>query len=866
MKNKKQLNNILWHNISSNEAERFLNSDRRKGIKEKEVISRRELYGENKISKSKKFSLLKLFLNQFNSPLIYILVIATIVTFVMKEYLDSLVIFISVFVNAIFGFFEEMKVSKVFNKLSSVLKTTATTIRDGKKKEIFQEDLVMGDLVLLKAGDKVPADGRLVYSENLQISEAVLTGESKASQKKIRKISKNTQLADRDNMVYMGGLVESGKGFFLVTSVGKTSEVGNIADMLREVKELKSPLQKKIAKLGKFIGLTILVLVGILFLGGILRGDNHLKTFEAAIAIAVGGIPESLPIVVTVILAVGMERLLRKKGLVRKMNAVETLGSASIICLDKTKTLTQGRMKVEKLESDDKKMAIKIGVICNEAYAENPMEKPKNWSIKGSPTDKALFLMGENKNLFKNSFKDEYREIIKYSFDFHYKIQASLIKENEKFFIYVTGAPEKVIERSKNKDSWHKKSEKLAGEGLRVIALAYREIKNPPKNSKDLLKECEKLKLIGVAGFKDPLRDGIRNAIEKSRRSGIEPIIITGDQSKTALFIAQEAGIQVDANQVLKGCDLDRMSDSQLRKTVHNFKIYVRAEPRHKIRIVTAWQKNDRVVAMVGDGVNDAPAIKQADIGIAVGSGTEIAKQASDLILLNDSFDIIVEAVAEGRTILNNLRKSIAYVLSDSFASIIVVGMAKVVFGWPLPILPAQILWNNLIEDTFPTIAYAFEPPEKGIMKKKPGDFKNELLTKEMKVLIFLVGAIEQFIILFIFWILFIKMNWDLDYVRTLMFGFFALDTGFIIYSFKDLDKNIWQIDLLNNRWLNVASVFVILAFLATIYVPFLQLLIKTVPIDFKGWMILTGVIVLNIFLVEITKYIFIVKRRNNKS
>lgn len=865
MKNKKQLNKILWYNISANEAERFLNSDRRKGLKVKEIDSRRKEYGENKISKAKKFSLLKIFLSQFNSPLIYILIIATVITFVMKEYMDSLVIFISVFVNTIFGFVEEMKVSKVFNKLSSALKTTATVIREGKRKEVFQEELVVGDLINLKAGDKVPADGRVVCSDNLQISEAVLTGESKASQKEIRKNPKDTQLADRENMVYMGSLVESGKGSFLVTSVGKASEVGTIADMLREAKELKSPLQKKIAALGKLIGLTILVLVGILFLGGILRGDTYLETFQAAIAIAVGGVPESLPIVVTVILAIGMERLLRKKGLVRKMNAVETLGSASIICLDKTKTLTQGKMQVEELISDNKKLAIKIGAICNEAYAENPMEKPEDWSIKGSPTDKALFLIGKDKNIFKTSLKDQYQEIVKYSFDFHHKIQASLIKEGEKFFIYVTGAPEKVIERSKNKDSWQQKSEKLAEKGLRVIALACREIKNPPKNPKDLLKECEKLKLIGVAGFKDPLREGIREAIEKSRRAGIEPIIITGDQSKTALFIAQEAGIQVDANQVLEGRDLDGMSESQLKKTVHNFRIYVRAEPRHKIRIVNAWQKNGKVVAMVGDGVNDAPAIKQADIGIAVGSGTEIAKQAADLVLLNDSFDIIIEAVAEGRTILNNLRKSIAYVLSDSFASIIVVGTAKVVFGWPLPILPVQILWNNLIEDTFPTIAYAFEPPEKGVMKKKPEDFKAKLLTREMKILIFLVGVIKQFIILFIFWILFMKMNWELDYIRTLMFGFFALDTGFIIYSFKDLDRNIWQIDLLNNRWLNVASVFVILAFLATIYVPVLQTLIKTVPIDFKGWMILIGVIILNIFLVELTKFIFIVRRKNKR-
>jgi Ca2+-transporting ATPase len=331
--------------------------------------------------------------------------------------------------------------------------------------------------------------------------------------------------------------------------------------------------------------------------------------------------------------------------------------------------------------------------------------------------------------------------------------------------------------------------------------------------------------------------------------------------------MAKEGSVTFNFRQVgniavsLEGKDLDGMSESQLKKTVHNIRIYVRAEPRHKIRIVNAWQKNDKVVAMVGDGVNDSPALKKADIGIAVGSGTEIAKQTSDLILLNDSFDIIIDAVAEGRTVLNNLRKSIAYVLSDSFASIIVVGVSKVFFGWPLPILPVQILWNNFIEDTFPTIAYAFEPAEKGAMKKKAESVKISLLTKKMKILIFVIGTIKQFLILFLFWIIWGKMNWDLDYVRTLIFGFFALDTAFVIYSFKSLDKNIWQIDLFNNKWLNGASVFVIVAFLATIYVPLLQTLIKTVPIDLKGWLIIAGVVAINLALVEITKYIFIIRR-----
>jgi len=862
MKNQKQLNNVSWHNTSTKETARFLGSDNQHGINESEIEFRRINYGENKIAKSKKFSLFKTFISQINSPLVYVLIFATVVTFLMKEYTDSIVIGLSIVFNTIFGFWEEVKVSRVFDKLNSVLSTTATVFRSGQKQEISQSEIVLGDLVSLRIGDKVPADGRIISSENLQISEAIITGESEASKKIIKKLPKEMHLADRENMVYMGSLVEAGKGIFLVTAIGQSSEVGNIANLLKETEELKSPLQMKIAQLGKFIGAVILGLVGVLFVGGLWRGDGLLETFEAAVAIAVGGVPESLPIVVTVILVIGMERLLRKKGLVRKMNSVETLGSASVICLDKTKTLTQGKMELQKLISDNKELTTKIGVICNEAYAENPEDQKKDWIVNGSPTDKALFLMGSKKKIFQTSFAEESQEILKFSFDFHYKFQASLIKEGGKFFIYVIGAPERIIERAKIKDGWQKKSEKLAAQGLRVVSIAFREIKKPPENVEELLREIKNLTIVGLAGLRDPLREGIKRAIGKAKKAGIEPIIITGDQIKTVLFIAKEAGLQVEAHQVLEGRDLDGMSESQLRKTVHNFKIYVRAEPRHKIRIVNAWQKNGKVVAMVGDGVNDAPAIKQADIGIAVGSGTEIAKEAADIILLNDSFDIIIEAIAEGRTILNNLRKSIAYILSDSFASIIVVGVSKVVFGWPLPILPVQILWNNFIEDTLPTIAYAFEPTEKGIMNKKAENMETGILTREMKFLIFFVGTIEQFIILFVFWLLWGKFGWDLDYVRTLMFGFFALDTAFVIYSFKDLKKNLWEIDLFNNKVLNFSSVLVIVSFLATIYVPFLQTLIKTVPIDAKGWFVLGGIVGGNVFMIELTKYIFNAKHR----
>ncbi|MFO7807014.1 MAG: HAD-IC family P-type ATPase [Candidatus Moraniibacteriota bacterium] len=865
MKNRERLNKVVWHNLPLNEITKELEVDFNKGLTKKEVAARRKKYGVNKIAKEKKFSKIKVFISQFNNPLIYILIAAAGVTLLMGKWTDGLVISLAVIVNTFFGYWEEVKVSKIFKKLHLALKTKAIVYRNGHKKEIFQKDLVVGDVIELKTGNKVPADARALEVENLQVSEAILTGESAPSQKTSEPLPEDTNLAERENMVYLGSMVESGNGKAVVVAVGDDTKTGNIATILRETKEEKSPLQKKMASFGRIIGLVIGGLSIVLFLGGLLRGDDILQTFEAAVAIAVGGVPESLPVVMTVVLAIGVERLLRKKGLVRKINSVETLGSTSVICLDKTKTLTQGKMELDKLVAEDKSLALKTAVLCNEAYAENPEDEPGNWKVNGSPTDKALFFAGKKEGIFKHKLSKKSKEILKLEFSFGNKFQASLREEEGKYFIYVTGAPEEVLKRSKDAEDEKHLSEELAQKGLRVVALARKEVKEPASNKERLEKEIKELEFVGLVGFKDPLRPDIPASIKKAREAGVMPVIITGDQRKTAQFVAREAGIEFKENQVIEGKDLEKMSEEELAENVDKYRIYARTEPEHKIRIVSAWQKKGEVVAMVGDGVNDAPAIKKADIGLSLGSGTEIAKEASDLVLLNDSFDIIVKAIGEGRTILDNIRKAIAYILSDSFASIIIVGAARIVFGWPLPILPVQILWNNFIEDTLPTISYAFEPAEKDVMKRKAEPKNISLLTKKIKTLIFFTGIIKQFIILFLFWLFWSVAGWDLDYVRTLMFGAFALDTAFVVFSFKNLHKNIWQINPFSNKWLNWSSLFAIIAFVSTIYVPFLQNLIKTVPLDLKGWLILAAVATTSVVLVELTKWIFIVKSQNKE-
>jgi len=858
------MNQILWHNLSWEEVVKKLNSDPKRGLNEKEVKSRQEEFGKNLIPEQAPFSSLKIFLDQFKSPLIYILIIAGIVTLALKAFTDSIVIFLAIFINALFGFWEEKKTSRILEKLKTVLKTKAIVLRDGQKIEIFKEELVPGDIFYLKAGDKVPADGRLIEVENLKVSEAVLTGEWIPSQKTTKTLPKETPLADRENMVYMGSLVEAGFGKAICTETGTRTETGKIALLVKETKEEKTPLQKKLTGFGKVIGILIGVICFFIFVGGILREGNLLEMFEASVAIAVGGIPEALPIVMTLILTVGMGRILRKKGLVRRLSSVETLGSTQIICFDKTKTLTQGKMELDSIISEDENLALKIAVLCNEGFIENPQDPKENWKIRGSPTDKALLKAGIERGLLKPELEKKSLEVNFLPFDPSNKYLLSLRKEGEKYFLYVSGAPERILEKSLNKKGWSEKLERLTEKGLRVIGVGYKEISNLKSqmsnlsNLSNLNELASDFNFVGLIALKDPLRPEVKEAIEVCKQAGMKPVLVTGDHKLTAIAVAKEVGFELKKESVLEGKDLDKLSDKDLGKILEKIQIFARVEPKHKMRIIKAWQEKGKVVAMTGDGVNDAPALKKADIGIALGSGTEVAKESSDLVLLNDSFSIIIKAIEQGRVILDNLRKSISYILADSFTSIILIGFAKIIFGWPLPILPVQILWNNFVEDTLPDITYAFEPKEKGIMKRKPAPAKAPLLTKEMKILIFGTGLIDEFLTLILFWYLWGRLGLNLDYVRTVIFGAICIDTAFVIYCFKSLRKNIWQINPFSNKWLVISSIVVFLAFALAVYLPPLQTILHTVPLGIGSWLILIGVGILSMFLVEVTKWYFI--------
>lgn len=910
-----------WHNRSWQEAIEEFNSDQEKGLLENEAWSRQKEIGKNMLPEEKPLSRLRIFFEQLKSPLIYILIIAGFITLFLREWADFIVIFGAVFLNTIVGYFQEYKAGRSLRALKKVVKTEAQVIRDGNEVKLDSIELVPGDIMILIAGNKVPADGRLIEVNNLKINEAPLTGEWLSDEKEIQVLSEDTPLADRSNMVYLGCMVEGGKGKAIVTSIGKNTEMGKIAILVKETPEEKTPLQIKIANFSKKIGIIIGLISLFIFIGGLLRGKDLLEMFMTSIAVAVAAIPEGLPVAMTVILALGMQRILDKKGLVRKLVAAETLGSTSIACSDKTLTLTQGKMEVTqtvtseiKIESvgktrwsdvfkekidEDQILLVQISTLINEAFVENPSDPYPLWRVQGNPTDKAFLLAGAEVGFKKQELTKAYLKIDEIPFNSQNKFVAALIqaepsplKDGKKTkvsliksplvkgtpqLLFISGAPEKILglsvsfqskgkETELDKDAFiklNKELEDLTSKGLRVVGVGYRKISKVV--SQNLEDEIHDLVFVGFIGLKDPLRKEAKEAIQLCKKAGLKPIIVTGDHLLTTKAIGEELGLKTGKENMIEGRQLDELSEEEFQEKVKDIEIYARVEPRHKLRIIEAWQKRGEVVAMTGDGINDAPALKKADIGVALGSGTDVAKEVSDLILLTDNFNIIPAAVEEGRAILDNIRKVITYLLSDSFTETILIGVS-IIFGWPLPVTAVQILWTNLIEDGLPSIALAFEPKEKDLMEKKPQGKDVHLLTREMRTIIFIIGIFTDLILLGLFLWLFNKLGEEnLLYIRTMIFAGLGINSLFYIFSCKSLRKNIWHINPFSNKFLVGGVIFGFLMLVAGIHLPLFQALLKTVSLGFQDWLIIIGLGILNIILIEITKYYFITKHQTEK-
>ncbi|MBI2642045.1 MAG: HAD-IC family P-type ATPase, partial [Candidatus Wildermuthbacteria bacterium] len=745
-----------WHALSWEEVAKIFETDLEKGLTDAQVKERHKLFGKNILPKEKFPSRFQVFLGQLKSPLILILIGAGVITLFLQDYTDSIVIWGAVALNSFLGYFQEYRATKALAELKKALKVHSIVVRNGNSKEIPQEEIVPGDIVLLKAGDKIPADGRIIQAWDMKAQEAVLTGEWLASEKTNAVVEREVPLGDKENMVFMGSIVEEGEGKVVATGTGQHTELGKIAVLLKEIKGSETPYQFRLNKFAKLIGYLFGIIAFLIFLEGLLAGKPFNEIFTLAVAIAVASVPEGLPVAITAVLAIGMSRMLKRKGLIRNLASTETLGSTSVIATDKTLTLTEGRMEMDEifsLDPKDGRRTLTIAALANDAFVENPDAVFQEWIVRGKPTDKALLIAAMEAGISKTGMQKEFPLLERISFESSTQYQASIHQTPQGVTAFISGSPEKLLSMAALKDKMvvEEKLKELTEKGLRVLALGEKVLpfKTFPKSDHVAL-ELHDIEFVGLIALKDPLRKGVKEAIAKAAEAGIETIIVTGDHARTAAAVAKEIGIDGDPSSTIEGRELEKLSDQDLDSMLSTLKVYARVEPKHKLRIVEAWQRRGQIIAMTGDGVNDAPALKKADIGIALGSGTEVAKETGDLVLLGDSFSIIPLAIEEGRIIVDNIRKIITYMLTGSFTEIILIS-ASILFGLPLPITASQILWVNFVEDGLPGIALTFEKGEKDVMKRRPEGKHIQLLPLPMKTIIFLVGISTDLILLGLF-------------------------------------------------------------------------------------------------------------------
>ncbi|OGE76490.1 MAG: hypothetical protein A3K06_03295 [Candidatus Doudnabacteria bacterium RIFCSPHIGHO2_01_52_17] len=848
-----------WHSIPLDDALRRLSANPNAGLTAGEAANRQKAWGKNVLPKGKTVSALERFLRQFTSPLVYILLFAAALTWWIGEYADMTVILIVVILNAIIGFFQEYRANKIFEKLKAIVRVQALVFRGGKIATMDSQELVPGDLIVIKSGDKVPADARLISVNDLQTDEALLTGESKPVSKILDTAPEKALVGDRHNMVFMGTVVEQGEGRAVVVSTGGRTEIGQISLLTQSADEEDSPLQKRMGKLAKFLTELFVVISAAIFIIGIAEGDPWVEMITTTVAVAVAAIPEGLPAVISIVLAVSSKKILEKKGLVLKLLAAETLGSTAVICTDKTGTLTYGRMKVEELHTKDEGEAELALGLANEAIIE---ERDGKKVVRGEATDKAKLEKFLGAGL---DFEQTLQKMPRVGFlPFHdeRKYIASFHQDGKKMRIFVSGAPEYVLRLCDTAEALKKESQKtyesLAARGFRVIGLAAKTVPLPKKrefSTAELLKLVNKLDYVGLAAIRDPIREEVKQTIALTKQAGIRVIMITGDHVLTAKAIGLELGLRTSGKSVLTGEEMDTMSDRELIESLTTLEIIARVNPVHKMRIINAWQKLGAIVAMTGDGVNDAPALKAAEIGVALGSGTDVAKEASDLILLDDGFSTITAAVAEGRTAFANIRKATVVVMSNAFTELVLI-TSTLIFHTPFPVTAVQILWVNIVEDSLPVLAMAFEPEEEDIMKTRPTSPGEPILDRASKFIIFGVSIVTDLALVGIFLYLYRYSGWEFVKIQTFIFIATATPTLLNIFAFKSLRRPIYRIKLFNNTFLIIAVAAGLALMLMAIYLPFFNRFLKTVPLPV--WPALAAFVafpLLKLLMVELTKW-----------
>jgi Ca2+-transporting ATPase len=867
-----------WYQLNSEDILRKLNTSE-EGLTDKGVKERLKQYGPNKLAEEEKINRLKILLHQFTSPLIYILILAAIVTFLLKEYIDTGVIMAVVLLNAIIGYIQEFKAEESVRALKKMIVPHARVLRDRREKEVNSVDLVPGDIVLLSSGSRVPADLRLFKTIELKVEEAMLTGESIPSEKNISTIKEdNLTPGDRKNMIFMGTAVVNGRAKGIVVETGQKTVLGQIAKEVREVSALKTPLQDKLERFAKLIGLVVIGFSALVFGTGIMLGAKASDMFMTAVATAVSAIPEGLPVAVTITMAIGVARMARRNAIVRKLPAVETLGSTTVIGSDKTGTLTRNEMTVRLVHDGEKiyefsgsgyepegkilleqtsvnpdelknlQQVLRIGLLCNES---NVYEEDGLYRVDGDPTEGALIVSALKAGLMSEDEKNNYPQITILPFESERGYMASLHRHKEKKYIFVKGAPEIVVDmcarsvvgKGLEKNEIVQDANAFAKEGLRVLAMAY--IEAPPDLEEITHRDIESnLIFAGLQGMLDPPRSEAVDAVKGCKDSGIRVVMITGDHAVTASAIAGMLGISTEDSKVLTGKEIETMSDDELFNAVKDISVFARVAPQHKLRITRQLAGHGEIVAVTGDGVNDAPALKAAHIGIAMGrTGTDVAKEASDIVLADDNFASIFAAVEEGRVVYDNIRKVTLFLVSCGLGELIAI-LVTIVMGIPIPYIPAQILWLNLVTNGLQDIALAFEPAEKGILDRAPRKPKEGILSSLMIQRTFLMGTVLAAGTLFVF-ISDLNQGVPLERARTAALTTMVFFQFYQALNCRSETESIFSMSPMSNPFLFYAMIAAFFAQLAVLYVP-----------AFQEWLEIVLVTVTIIIAVEMDKWI----------
>lgn len=850
------------------------------GLTKQEAKKRLEKYGPNEIEEKKQIHPIKIFLSQFKSPIVWVLIVAMIITLVVHEYTDFFVIGAIVLLNAILGFIQEYKAEKAIKKLKDIVSLEAKVVRDGEEKEVKASQLVPGDIILLSTGSKVPADGRIIDSSNLETQEAALTGESTTVTKSLDKINQESQVADRTNMAFSGTTVTKGKAKAVVTETGMDTEIGQIASMIQENDGDMTPLQKKMKQVATKIGV-ISVLVGIvIFAVGVSFHQQGLtELLLTAIALAVAVIPEGLPAVITLSLSLGVQRMASKNALVRKLPSVETLGSASVVCSDKTGTLTHNEMTVKKIYANDEiievsgsgykpegefeqdpenfKQLLLAGVVNNNAEIK---QKEGSYEVYGDPTEAALLVSAQKAGLDYRQIQEVYPRQKEIEFNSERKRMTTINKTEQGNFAYMKGGVEEIIDRcskillsgevkeltESDKQKIKEANKKMASQALRVLGFCYKQIEEVDQDKAEIESN---MVFLGLQGMIDPPRSEAKEAIAECNSAGVDVKMITGDHRETAEAIAKELGIK---GKSLTGAELEEMDKEELTEKIDEIDVFARVNPEHKMKIVKALRSKGEIVAMTGDGVNDAPALEHADLGVAMGiTGTDVTKESGDMILADDNFATIKKAIEEGRRIFDNIKKFLAYLLSGNIAEVLVV-LLSILLGWPLPITAIQILWINLMTDSLPALALGSEPAEPGIMKRKPRD-NSESIFKGLSPYLLVYPLAATAAAMYVYW-----SNFELDLVKaqTLVFTMLVFFELFESFACRSTNKSFFEMNFFSNKWLILAVTVAAVLQISIIHIPFLQNIFSVTALSLLEWGMIVAGSISGFFVLEVGKMV----------